>query len=142
MSKKTVLLIDAKNAFNCLNRILVVENIKKICPVLVQNSFSALSDLYVSGITLQSLEFTTQGDRIAMAVFGVGTFPLIRLVQNGHVSQKWHADNGSVVGRLEDLLLFLKLLIELVCCFRYSVIALRCQLIVNEASNIKSSQVV
>ena len=80
---------------------------KRICPALifvVQNSYSAPSDLYVAGKTLQSLEGTTQGHPIAMAMYGVATLPLLRIVQNMHVTQKWYADDGSAVGRLEDIL--------------------------------------
>ena len=101
LENEVALLIDAKNAFNCLNRNLAIENITRICPALsfvVQHSYSAPSDLYVKGKTLQSLGGATRGERIAMNMFGAAT-PMLRFVQNTHVSQKRYADDGSAVGR-------------------------------------------
>ena len=100
-----LLLLDAKKAFNCLNRKLAIENIKRICPAVsfvAKNSYSTPSDLNVPGKTLQSLEDTTQGGLIAMVMYGVANLPLLRLVQNMRGSHKWYADDGSAVGLLED----------------------------------------
>ena len=36
-----------------------------------------------------------------MAMYGVATLPLLRLVQNTHVTHKRYADDGSAVGQLE-----------------------------------------
>ena len=116
-------LIDARNDFNCLNRNLAVQKIRRICPAVsffVQNSFSVPSDLYVAGKTVQSLEGTPEGDPIAMAMYGVALLPLLRLFQSTHVSQKWYADGGSALGRLEDLLLFSKQLTEYGNYFGYT----------------------
>ena len=66
----------------------------------------------MSQVKHEFLEVTTQGDPIAMAMYGVATLPLLRLVQNTHVSQKWYADDCSAAGRLKDLLLFFKQLTE------------------------------
>ena len=67
---EAVLLIDAKNDFNYLNRNLAVENIKKVCSfltIVVQNSYSAPSNLYAACRTRHSLEGTIQGHPNAMA---------------------------------------------------------------------------
>ena len=136
---KAVVLIDAKNVFNCLNHDLAVDNVKRNCPALsfvVQSSYSAPSGLYVAGRTLQSLDGTTQGDLIAMAIHGVATLLLLRLVQNTHVSQKWNAEVDSTVGPLEDLFLFFKQLTEHGGNFGYSECP-EVQLIVKEISEIK-----
>ena len=66
-----------------------------------------MSNLYVAG-KHWSLEGTTQGEPIAMAMYGVATLPMLRLVQNIHLTKKLYADNGSAGGRLENLLCFLK----------------------------------
>ena len=69
VENEAVLLIDATNAFNLLNRKLELKNIKTICPVLfiaVKNSYSSLSPLYMNGTTLWSEEDTRQGDPLAM----------------------------------------------------------------------------
>ena len=123
---------------------MAVENIKRIFPVVrfvVQNSYSAPSDFYVLGKALQTLEGTIQGDPIIMAMYGVTTLPLLRFVQNMLVLQKWYADDGSAVRRLEtDLLLFFLQLTEHGSCFGYTVNAPKCQVIVKKASKIKASK--
>ena len=61
-----ILLIDAKNAFNCLNRDLAFRNIEKQCPsiiIAVRNSYRRPTSLFVNGKTLQSQEGTTQSRR-------------------------------------------------------------------------------
>ena len=69
---EAILLIDASNAFNALNRKLAMRNIDRICPSLtsaVYNSYIYPSELFVNGETLLSEEGTTQGDQIAMTIF-------------------------------------------------------------------------
>ena len=72
-----------------------------------------------------------------MAMYRVATLILLKLVQNTQVSQNLYADDGSAVGRLDDLLLFFKQLTEHGSYFGYNVIAPNFQIIVKEASNIK-----
>ena len=98
-----------------------------------KTSHSTPSDFYVADKTLQSLEFTIQGGSIAMVMYGG-----LRLVQNTQVSQNWYEDKGSAVGSSGDLLLFCKQLTEHGSCFRYSMNAPKCQLIVKEESKIKA----
>ena len=60
----TVLLVDASNAFNTLNREAALHNIQYICPALAPaliNTYRNATDLYVGGLTLLSEEGTTQG---------------------------------------------------------------------------------
>ena len=52
-----------------------------------------------------------------MAMYGVAIFLLLRYVQNTHLSQKSYADDGSAVGRFENLLLDFQQLIENVSYF-------------------------
>ena len=77
-----------------------------------------------------------QGDLIAMAIHGLATLFLLRLVQNTHVSQKWYAEVDSAVGPLEDLFMFFKQLTEHGGYFGYSKRP-GVQLIVKEISEIK-----
>ena len=75
---EAVLLVDASNAFNILNRKAALHNIKIKCPsfaMYVENSYRNPSDLYVvnnkalrGDTILQSTEGTTQGDRVAKAM--------------------------------------------------------------------------
>ena len=74
-SADAVLMIDAENAFNSLNRKLALKKIKSTCPSLltaIKNSYSNPSKLFVSKKkTIYSQEGTTQGDPLAMALYGL-----------------------------------------------------------------------
>ena len=76
-----VLLVDASNAFNALNRSTALHNIRKICPsifTVFYNCYRTLSDLFIDGLTLQSQKGTTQGDPLAMPMYALATVPLIQ----------------------------------------------------------------
>ena len=101
-----ILLIDAKNAFNSLNRDLALRNIEKLCPsniTAIRNSYKTPTSLFVNGKTLQSEEGTTQENPLAMAMYGIAILPLIDLIQKTNITQKWYADDGNVTGSLKDL---------------------------------------
>ena len=105
---EAVILIDATNAFNLLNRKPALENIKLICicPALfnaVKNSYSSPSPLYVNGTTLWSEDGTTQGDPLARCMYGVAIPPLIQKISKVKVIHKWYADDGNACGRISDL---------------------------------------
>ena len=87
----SILLIDASNAFNLLNRKLALENIETICFSLVtalRNSYSEPSDLFVNGTKLKSEERVTQGDPLSMAMYGIAILPLIKRLNMTETSQK------------------------------------------------------
>ena len=101
-----ILLIDAKNAFNSLNRELALKNVEILCPALhhaLAKSYKRLSNQYVNNTVLTSTEGTTEVDPLAMAMYGIGIIPLIELLQKLNVTQKWYADNGSAAGDLKSL---------------------------------------
>ena len=60
---EAVLMVDASNAFNSINREAILHNTKMLCPVLamfINNCYSIPSDLFVQGGKhLKSLEGTT-----------------------------------------------------------------------------------
>ena len=63
---EAVLLVDASNAFNSLNRKVALHNIPLLCPALATvliNTYRADVPLYIDGKHLFSSEGTTQGDR-------------------------------------------------------------------------------
>ena len=67
---EAILLIDAKNAFNVLNRQTALEN--ALCPslhVASKNSYCHPSHLYIEWSTILSHEGTTQGNPLAMAMY-------------------------------------------------------------------------
>ena len=74
---EAVLLVDASNAFNTLNRQTALHNIRRLCPVLATsliNTYRAPSELYVDGDVLLSQEGTTQGDPLAMPMYALATY--------------------------------------------------------------------
>ena len=102
---EAVLLVDASNAFNSLNREAALRNIRIHCPVLalmLTNMYRTHSMLFIDGDHILSQEGTTQGDPLAMAMYAIGTLPLIHKLQ-GDVTQAWYADDASAGGRTSDL---------------------------------------
>ena len=76
-----VLLIDAANAFNSINRKTMLKNIERICPIAyiyAYNCYSPHARLFVvGGKEIRSMEGTTQGDPPSMAFYAIGLLPLI-----------------------------------------------------------------
>ena len=89
---EAVMLVDADNAFNRLNRKVALHNIKSLCPKLhqyIQNSYNSPVKLYLGdGSHILSKEGTTQGDNTAMAMYALGTKPLIDTVQEDTINEK------------------------------------------------------
>ena len=112
-STEAVLLVDASNAFNSVNRNLFLHNIKIICPVIatfVNNCYASESRLFVAGGgELKSREGTTQGDPVAMATYAIATIPLILTLlefsQNEGLRTKGaaYADDITAAGTLRGL---------------------------------------
>mgnify|MGYP001800026604 CR=1 FL=1 len=82
---EAVLLVDASNAFNSINRNVFLHNIKIICPplaIFVHNCYALPSRLFViGGIEIKSSEGTTQGDPASMAIYAIAIIPLIFVCQ-------------------------------------------------------------
>ncbi len=102
-----VLLVDASNAFNSLNRQVMLHNIQVLCPAFatcVINYYRSPAELYVGGDTILSNEGTTQGDPLSMAIYALATLPLIDKAKQSDVKQTWFADDAGAGGRLMNLL--------------------------------------
>ena len=96
------LLVDASNAFNSLNRALALVNIRKICPIIspiLTNTYRTGAELFVMGEVIHSMEGTTQGDPLAMAMYALAVVPLVRSISTRGASQVWFADDASAGGR-------------------------------------------
>ena len=108
-SVDAVLLVDASNAFNELNRQVTLRNVEAICPVLAPiliNTYRQDAFLF-AGSHIFSSEGTTQGDPLAMAMYAIGIYaigilPLIDKLQ-GIVQQCWYADDSAAGGTILDL---------------------------------------
>ena len=102
---EAVLLVDATNAFNSLNRQVALHNIQRLCPLLATiliNTYRAPTELFVDGDAILSQEGTTQGDPLAMPMYALATIPLIKKL-HGNYKQVWYADDAVAVGRIVDL---------------------------------------
>ena len=109
-STEGVLLVDATNAFNSLNRQTALYNIQFLCPTLatlVINCCRNFAELFVGGSMLQSAEGTTQGDLLAMPLYALATVPLIRKLSFvSPIKQVWYADDATAAGSLIHLRLW------------------------------------
>ena len=102
---EAILLVDASNAFNTLNRQVALRNVLNLCPILAPilvNTYRSHSKLFIGGEHILSREGTTQGDPLAMAMYGIGTLPLIHKLRE-NVTQCWYADDASAGGKLQHL---------------------------------------
>ena len=94
---EAILLVDASNAFNSLNRHVALRNIRALCPPLATvliNTYRKEAELFVDGSKLLSMEGTTQGDPLAMPMYGLALLPLIQKVNPSlSVTQCWYADD-------------------------------------------------
>ena len=102
-----VLLIDASNAFNSLNRASALHNVAVLCPTLaiyVTNTYRAPARHFVTGgKELKSAEGTTQGDPLAMSFYAISFEPLItHLNLSSNAKQCWYADDATCAGALEE----------------------------------------
>ena len=91
-NSECLLLVDADNAFNKLNRKVNLENIKRLCPPIytyLNNSYNTPAMLYLeNGDHILSQECVTQGDNAAMAMYALSTRPLIQALSNETVNEE------------------------------------------------------
>ena len=106
-----VILVDARNAFDSVNRQAALHNIRVICPQIVTilvNIYRRPAHLIILGASdIYSLESTMQGDNLAMAFYALGTTPLVNTLQitSPEVRQVCLADDISGAGSLDDLII-------------------------------------
>ena len=103
-----VLLIDASNTFNSLNRASALHNVAVLCPTLATyapNTFRASARHFVTGgKELKSTEGTTQGDPLAVSLYAISLQPLItHLNLSSNAKQCWYTDDATCAGSLEEL---------------------------------------
>ena len=105
-----LLLVDATNAFNSINRKVMLHNIQYLCPAMATytyNCYAKASRLFVQGgKEITSAEGTTQGDPIAMPLYAVAITPLLRMIKTDDAHNVRHvafADDLGGAGRLAEL---------------------------------------
>ena len=99
---EAMILVDAANAFNNLNREALIHNIKYVCPeiaIYVVNCYTNPARLFVIG--------TTQGDPLGMAIYALGVTPMLNILLLGigdkHNRMVAFADDISAAGTLNAL---------------------------------------
>ena len=109
-----VLLVDATNAFNSLNRKATVHNTKILCPSIaqyVENTYKEPTHLYMATRNNRQLaniiaeEGTTQGDPIAMAMYALGLSALLEEIkyETTEIKNVAFADDLTGAGKIEKL---------------------------------------
>ena len=101
-----VILVDATNAFNNLNREVALHNISVVCPSLATiliNIYRSDVQMFISGETILLQEGKTQGDPLAMAMYAIASAPLIQHLRTNDVCQIWYADDASATSKLKSL---------------------------------------
>lgn len=103
-----VLLIDASNAFNALNRQAALHNIRVQCPIIAVfaiNTYRLPARLFITGgQEILSAEGTTQGDPLAMGMYALSIQPLITSLQGAcDIKQCWFADDASGAGSITEI---------------------------------------
>ena len=91
-------LLDICQAVRHLNPQVALQNITNLCPTLSKvliNMYQEEIQLFIDGKTLLSLEGTTQGDPLAMAMYAVAISPLIPHLQDEEAKQIWFADDAT-----------------------------------------------
>ena len=103
-STEAVLMIDAENAFNRLNRQTALLNIKHICPKIstyLIKTYRLPARLFLGkGVEILSQEGTTQGENLAMAVYALSLKKLLVGLNDIGCHQEWFADNAGCLGKL------------------------------------------
>ena len=112
---EAVLLVDAENAFNNLNRRAAIHNIKQACPSFhryLANTYQLPARLIINDINghsddILSEEGSTQGDVPAMAMYAIGTKPLLdqlmSSVDQEQCKQIWYADDSGSGGKILEM---------------------------------------
>ena len=125
---EALLLIDATNTFNALNRKAFLHNVSVVCPAIatyVINCYAVPSRLFVvGGHEITSNEGTTQGDPIAMAVYATATIPLMFIeilneLPDSQAKTSAFADDFSAAGSIRNLMQWWKILCDLGPKFGY-----------------------
>lgn len=108
---EAVLLVDAANAFNNVNRQVLLHNISISCPTIstfIKNCYATSARLFViGGVELCSREGTTQGDPLGMAIYSLAITPLLNImiatIGEEHNKMAAFADDVSAAGKLSAL---------------------------------------
>ena len=102
--------IDASNAFNSINRTLLLHNVEISCPEIatyINNCYLKPSRLFITGgEEISSNKGTTQEDLIAMEMYALGLMTLLTSIISNYTGNLIHvafADELIGVGKIYEL---------------------------------------
>ena len=104
-----ILLIDASNAFNQMNRSVALHNIQITCKEMslyIINTYRSPSRLFIcGGGEILSQEGTTKGDPLAIPWYSINTSIMIQSLRTSTpgVKQVWLADDSAGGGQIVPL---------------------------------------
>ena len=148
-----ILLIDASNAFNQMNRSVAMHNIQITCNEISQyliNTYRSPSRLFIcGGGEILSQECTTQGDPLAMPWYSINTSTIIQSLRlsSPDVKQVWLADDSAGGGTIASLYSWYRSLCEEGMKYGYHVngskswLIVKSQLLASEAERVFGSEV-
>jgi hypothetical protein len=135
-----VLMVDARNAFNSINRIAMLWNTRILWPRasrFIFNTYRGWSPLIMKNCNtvLFSQEGIVQGDPMSMFIYAIATLPLIReLEDNSSYTQIWYADDSSAAGHLQNIYLWFKKLLRIGPYYGYIPEPRKCCLVTHHSS--------
>jgi hypothetical protein len=117
------LLIDAKNAFNEMNRTVMLWTVRHEWPAGARFTFNCYKHWGTLMIRnndgtatfLSSKEGVTQGDPLSMFVYGIGLLPLIRILKVSfpEMDQTWYADDAGTGDSFDPIKAHFRMLEEI-----------------------------
>ena len=135
---EAILLVDATNAFNTLNRRAALLNIRTLCPPIarfLENTYQSPIKMFIRGSgEILFTEGVTQGDPMGMAFYAIAIMPLVQKIHemdNG-AKQVWFADDSSAAGTCNSLRTWWDGLNTLGPKFGYTPNAIKIHLLVKE----------
>ena len=102
-SSDGILLIDADNAFNRINRSVALWNVQFTCPAMKHvliNFYRSPTRIFMNGLLSQ--EGTTQGCPLAMAMYAIALVPLLKHLLP-MCKQVWFADDATGCDKFETM---------------------------------------
>ena len=109
---EVVLVFNVENAFNSINRKVMLHNMKFLCPLVstyISNCYVAPASLFIfGGDEILSKEATTQGDPTSLGAYALGILPMVHslldfvLTNNLQTREVAFVDDITVAGKLVD----------------------------------------